>query len=55
MTVFLIGVSHLQLLVLLEVQDDGALVKELALALAVGAIAKRAMHEGDSDEENERK
>ena len=44
MTVFTIGVSHLQLLVLLKVQDDEVLVKELAVA--VGAIVRRAIHEG---------
>ena len=53
MTVFMIGVSHLQRLDLLEVPDDEVLAKEVAVA--VGAIARRAMHEGDRDEEDERK
>ena len=53
MRVFMIGVLSLQRLVLLEVQDNKVLVKEVAVA--VGAIARRAMHEGDRDEEDERK
>ena len=44
MTVFTIGVFHLQLLVQLKVQDDKVLAKELAVA--VGAIVRRAIHEG---------
>ena len=53
MTVFIIGVSHLRRLDLLEVSDDEVLAKEVGVA--VGAIARRAMHEGDRDEEDERK
>ena len=53
MRVFMIGVPSLQRLVLLEVQDNKVLAKEVAVA--VSAIARRAMHEGDRDEEDERK
>ena len=49
----MIGVPSLQRLVLLEVQDNKVLAKEVAVV--VGAIARRAMHEGDRDEEDERK
>ena len=53
MMVFTTGVFHLHQVALLGVQDGGVSAKEVAAA--VGAIAKRAMHEGDSAEENERK